>query len=169
MKEVKFKKLCDKAIIPDVKHIGDAGRDLFAVGVKYNSKYDRLEYNLGFATEIPEGYQISIRPRSTNTKKDWYIPNTPGTIDSNYRGEWLVMFKYRIPFEQMFPEGDRELNILEFENEVLPKILPYSLEEAIAQCFLEKVEDWKFVEVDELSESNRGADGGLVRDDKNFK
>lgn len=166
MIQVKFKKLNENAKIPDFKHKGDAGKDLYATSVRYNAKYDRLEYGLGFASAIPEGYQVSIRPRSSNTKKNWYIPNSPGTIDENYRGEWFVMFKNRTPFEQIFPDGDRELNILEFENEILPKILPYELDEAIAQCFLEKVEDWEFVETDELDETERGADGGLNREGK---
>lgn len=80
----------------------------------------------------------------------------------NYRGEWFVMFKLRTPFEQLFPTGDRELNILEMENE----LAPYKLDEAIAQVMLRKVEDWNFVETDELDETERGADGGLVREGK---
>ena len=162
MIQVKFKKLNENARIPDFKHAGDAGKDLFATSVKYNPKYDRFEYGLGFATAIPEGYECSIVPRSTNTKKECYIPNAPGTIDSNYRGEWFVMFKLRTPFEQLFPTGDRELNILEMENE----LAPYKLDEAIAQVMLRKVEDWNFVETDELDETERGADGGLVREGK---
>ncbi len=82
MIQVKFKKLNENAKIPDFKHVGDAGKDLFATSVKYNPKYDRFEYSLGFATAIPEGYECSIVPRSTNTKKECYIPNSPGTIDS---------------------------------------------------------------------------------------
>jgi len=166
MIQVKFKKLNENAKIPDFKHKGDAGKDVFATSVKYNPKYDRIEYGLGFASAIPEGYQVSIRPRSSQCKKDWYIPNAPATIDSNYRGEWFIMFKNRTSFDQMFPTGDPKLNLLEFENEVLPKILPYSLDEAIAQCFLEKVEDWEFVEVDELDDTERGSDGGLIREGK---
>ena len=162
MIQVKFKKLNENARIPDFKHVGDAGKDLFATSVKYNPKYDRLEYGLGFATAIPEGYECSIVPRSTNTKKEWYIPNAPGTIDSNYRGEWFVMFKCRTPFEQLFPTGDRDLNILELENE----LIPYKLDEAVAQVMLRKVEDWEFTETDELDETERGADGGLVREGK---
>ena len=80
----------------------------------------------------------------------------------NYRGEWFVMFKLRTPFEQLFPTGDRELNILEMVNE----LAPYKLNEAIAQVMLRKVEDWNFIETDELDETERGADGGLVREGK---
>lgn len=153
--DVKIKKLNENAVIPDFKHVGDAGKDLYATTVKYNPKYDRFEYGLGFATEIPEGYQISIRPRSTNTKKECYIPNAPGTIDSNYRGEWFVMFKLRASRDTL----DKSIEEME-------ALIPYSLDEAIAQCFLEKVEDWKFVEVDSLSDTERGADGGLIREGK---
>jgi len=164
--KIPFKKLNEKAIIPEFKHPEDAGKDLFPVSVRYNKKYDRIEYGLGFATAIPEGYEIEIRPRSSQTKKDWYIPNAPGTIDAGYRGEWFVMFKHRVPFETLFPDGDYELNVLEFENEILPKILPYSLEEAVAQALLHKREDWEFIEVNELDETERGADGGLNREGK---
>lgn len=82
----------------------------------------------------------------------------------NYRGEWFVFFKLRTSFDILFPTGDRELNILEMENEYAP----YKVGEAVAQVMLRKREDWKFVEVDELDETERGADGGLVRDNKDF-
>lgn len=162
MIQVKFKKLNEKAVLPDFKHPEDAGKDLFPVSVKYNEKYDRLEYGLGFATAIPEGYEVEIRPRSSQTKKDWYIPNAPGTIDSNYRGEWFVMFKHRVPFETLFPNGDYELNI----NELINELAPYKPGEAIAQALLHKKEDWEFTEVNELDETERGADGGLNREGK---
>lgn len=162
MIQVKFKKLNENAKIPEFKHPEDAGKDLYATSIKYNEKYDRLEYGLGFATAIPEGYEVTIRPRSSQCKKDWYIPNAPGTIDAGYRGEWLVMFKHRLPFEMLFPEGDRELNILELINEKSP----YKLDEPIAQAILHKKEDWKFVETNELDETERGTDGGLIREGK---
>ena len=81
--KVKFKKLHEKAVIPFQKHPGeDACYDLVPVSYKYNPKYDRFEYALGFATEFSSDWEAEIRPRSTNTKKDVYIPNAPGTIDS---------------------------------------------------------------------------------------
>ena len=162
--EVLIKKLNENARIPDFKHPEDAGKDLIATSMKYNPKYDRFEYGLGFATAIPVGYECSIVPRSSNTKTEAYIPNAPGTIDAGYRGEWFVFFKLRTPFDILFPTGDRELNILEMENEHAP----YKVGEAVAQVMLRKREDWKFVEVDELDETERGADGGLVRDNKDF-
>jgi dUTP pyrophosphatase len=150
---VKFKRLNENAKVPVFKHIGDAGKDLYATSMKYNPKYDRYEYGLGFATNIPEGYQVSIRPRSSNTKTEAYIPNAPGTIDSGYTGEWNVFFKLRNTQINNNPELHA----------------PYKIGDAIAQAILEKVEEWEFLEVDELEETERGSDGGLLRDDLNFK
>ena len=157
---VKIKKLNDKAIIPFKKHANeDACYDLIATSYKYNAEKDRFEYGLGFATEFTPDWEAEIRPRSTNTKKEVYIPNAPGTIDSNYRGEWFVFFKHRVPFEMLFPTGDKELNILEMENE----LAPYKVGEAIAQVKFNRVEHTDWIEVEELSDTSRGADGGLIR------
>ena len=69
------------------------------------------------------------------------------------------MFKHRVPFDILFPTGDRELNILEMENE----LAPYKVGEAIAQVKFNRVEQANWIVVDELSDTSRGADGGLVR------
>ena len=69
------------------------------------------------------------------------------------------MYKLRTPFEQLFPTGDRELNILEMENE----LAPYKVGEAIAQVKFNRVENTDWEEVTELSDTSRGADGGLIR------
>ena len=147
MIQIPFKKLDKNAVIPEFKHLDDAGKDLIAVSYNYNEKYDRHEYGLGFATAIPEGYYIKIAPRSSNTKTNLYLPNGEGTIDAGYRGEWKVFYKSRDK------GGDKE----------------YNVGDAIAQCFLCKRPDWEFVEVDELDNTDRGADGGINRDDINFK
>ena len=162
--KVLIKKLDENAVIPFKKHPEeDACYDLVPVSCKYNPKYDRFEYGLGFATEFTPDWEAEIRPRSTNTKTDAYIPNAPGTIDSGYRGEWKVFYKLRTSFEQLFPTGDRELNILEMENE----LAPYKLDGTpIAQVKFNRVEYTDWVEVDELSDTNRGADGGLIREGK---
>lgn len=83
----------------------------------------------------------------------------------NYRGEWKVFYKLRTSFDLLFPEGDRKLNILEMENE----LRPYKLDgTSIAQVKFNRVEHTDWVEVDKLSDTERGADGGLIRDDKDF-
>ena len=162
--KVLFKKLHEKAVVPFQKHTGeDACYDLVPVSYKYNPKYDRFEYKLGFATEFSSDWEAEIRPRSTNTKTNAYIPNAPGTIDSCYRGEWLVFYKLRTPYKQLFPDGDDELNYIEMENE----LAPYKIDGTpIAQVKFNRVEHTDWIVVDELSDTERGADGGLIREGK---
>ena len=158
---VKIKKLHENAQIPFKKHpIEDACFDLIPVSYEYDAKRDRFIYHLGFATEFTSDWEAEIRPRSSNTKTEAYIPNTPPTIDSNYRGEWLVIYKLRTPFEQLFPDGDKELNLIEMENEMAP----YKIDgTAIAQVKFNRVEPTTWIEVEELSDTSRGEDGGLKR------
>ena len=161
---VKIKKLNEKAVIPFKKHpVEDACYDLIPVSYEYDSIRDRFIYHLGFTTEFNSDWEAEIRPRSSNTKTEAYLPNSVGTIDSCYRGEWLVIYKLRTPFEQLFPEGDRELNIIEMENEYAP----YKIDgTAVAQVKFNRVEHTDWIEVDELSDTDRGADGGLIRKGK---
>ena len=160
--KVKIKLLNENAKVPFKKHIDeDACFDLIPVSCNYNSKYDRFEYRLGFATEFSSDWEAEVRPRSSNTKTDAYIPNSPATIDSGYRGEWLIMYKLRTPFEQLFPNGDIELNKLEMINELIP--YPIDGKTAIAQVKFNKVEPTEWEVVSELSDTSRGADGGLKR------
>ena len=157
--KVKIKLLNENAVIPFKKHPEeDACYDLVATSCKYNPEKDRYEYGLGFATEFSPEWEAEIRPRSTNTKKDVYIPNAPCTIDSNYRGEWLIMFKNRLPFYMLFPTGNKEENIKH-----MLEIAPYQVGEAIAQVKLNRVEKTEWILSDELSDTSRGTDGGLVR------
>lgn len=165
MIDIKIKKLNENAVIPQFTKPGDGAQDVVAVSYKYNPKYDRFEYGLGFATEIPEGYRARIVPRSSNTKTEAYLPNHVGLIDSGYRGEWMIFYKLRTRKEDLFPGVDDDLANLEIENEMAP----YSVGDRLGQVYFEKVIEPNWIEVDELSDSERGADGGLIRDDKNFK
>lgn len=160
--QVKIKKLNENAVIPFKKgnDVGNACFDLIPVSYEYDSKRDRFIYHLGFATEFTSDWEAEIRPRSSNTKTEAYIPNGPGTIDSNYRGEWLVIYKLRTPFEQLFPDGDRALNLIEMENEFAPYKIDGS---AIAQVKFNHVHPVAWEVVDELTDTERGTDGGLKR------
>lgn len=164
MIEIQIKQLHEKAKLPRRKHFTDAGFDLVATSCKYDVKYDRYEYGLGFATKLPLGYEAEIRPRGSNTKTEAYIPNAPGTIDSGYTGEWKVFYKLRTPIEQLFPDGVDELAILEMENEYVP----YKEGDAIAQCLIHKTEDVDWTVITELPNTDRGDDGGVNRLDSNF-
>lgn len=165
--KVKIKKLNENAVIPFKKNPGeDACYDLIPVSYDYDPKRDRFIYHLGFATEFSSDWEAEIRPRSSNTKTEAYLPNSVGTIDSGYRGEWLVIYKLRTSFNQLFPDctpENRDLCILEMENECAP----YKINGTpIAQVKFNRVEHTDWIEVDKLSDTERGVDGGLIREGK---
>ena len=135
--EVKIKKLHPDAVIPVYSKPGDAGLDLTATSISSDS-YDNIVYGTGLAIEIPEGYVGLLFPRSSNSKTDLYLTNHVGVVDSGYRGE--LMFKFRpingIVDASIYAVGDRIGQLM---------ILPYP--------------SIKFVEADELSDSDRGEGG----------
>lgn len=88
--KIKFKKLSDKAVIPKYKTPGSSGMDLVYAGdfTTILLPQDRCLFNTGLAIEIPKGYEAQIRPRSgLALHMGITVLNTPGTIDSDYRGE----------------------------------------------------------------------------------
>lgn len=154
---VKVKKLVPEAVIPAYAHPGvDMGMDVTAVSVEYDKVHDRFIYHTGLAFEVPTGYGMLIFPRSSNTKTDCYLGNSVGVLDSSYRGELLVVFKNRTSRLMAFPDGDENLNTLEYENE----FRPYKVGERICQIVIIPYPQIEFTEVDELSATERG-DGGF--------
>jgi len=135
--EVKIKRVHSDAKLPSYAKEGDAGMDLTAVSRTFTDEggYGYVEYGTGIALEIPEGYYGAIVPRSSISKTGMFLANSPGTIDSNYRGELLLRFK-AIPDTTIYEIGDRIAQLI---------ILPYP-----------KIH---FKEVDDLSETDRGDKG----------
>lgn len=87
-------------ILPTYGKEGDACMDIYPICYEYDVDKDRLIYHTGLAFNIGndangEPNEMSLRPRSNLTKSDFYIPNSPSTIDWGYRGELLVAFKNR--------------------------------------------------------------------------
>lgn len=143
--EVKIKKLSEDAVIPAYAHNTDAGLDLVAVNYDYLMQYDCHVYGTGIAVEIPEGYVGLLYPRSSNRKTDAYMTNHVGVIDSGYRGEIMISFKLR----------DMNLN-----KDTIPQLMrPYEVGDRVAQLIIVPYPKIQFVEVDELSDSDRGANG----------
>mgnify|MGYP002634375307 CR=1 FL=1 len=135
---VKWKKLHPRAVIPEYSHDGDSGCDLFCLEdtMLENDKITLVP--TGLSVEIPTGYELQIRPRSGMTLKyGLIIPNSPGTVDSGYRGHIQIMMYPLLNNRFEIGEGDR-----------------------IAQAVIIKVERPTFRVVEELSESDRG-DGGF--------
>ena len=141
--EVKIKKLNKDAVIPSYAHDTDAGLDLVATSYEYKEDIKCHVYGTGLAFEIPKGHVGLIFPRSSNRKTESYLTNHVGVIDSGYRGEVMLSFKTRD-----FKEGEiQQLN------------KPYEIGDRVGQLIIMPYPKIEFVEVDELSDSDRGTTG----------
>ena len=131
--KIKIKKLVSNAVIPAYAKQGDAGMDLTATSVQYLDN-EHVKYGFGIAVEIPHGFVGLVFPRSSCFKQRQLLSNAVGVIDSGYRGEIsAVMIGNSL---LGYKEGDRVAQIL---------ILPYP--------------EVEFELAEELTETQRGADG----------
>ena len=140
MKKIQVKVVREEGVVlPKYETEGSAGLDVRA-NIKEPIVLKSLERVLiptGLKVAIPEGYEIQVRPRSgLAIKHGITMLNSPGTVDSDYRGELKVI-------------------AVNLSNE------SYTIEpnERIAQLVLNKVEQIDFVEVAELDETERGEGG----------
>lgn len=153
---IPLKKLNKELIIPQPSKLGDAGSDARIMGFKKiyseNGKRELVDINtdaytlkplerigcpLGFSTAIPEGYYFKVVPRSGLALWEGIsIVNSPGTIDSGYRNEWMAIVVNLSNREVTLKQGDR-----------------------ICQIILGKMHNFKFIETEELPASERGLGG----------
>ncbi|MEL7446101.1 MAG: dUTP diphosphatase [Pseudomonadota bacterium] len=116
---------------------GAAGMDVLSAEDVAIAPRARHAVATGLAMAIPPGYEIQVRPRSGLALKHGItVPNTPGTIDSDYRGELKVI---------MINHGDEPFRIARGDR--------------VAQLVLAPVTQAAWAEVDELDETDRGAGG----------
>ena len=132
--KIKFKKLNKRAEIPFYAKDGDAGMDLVATTLIRTSKF--FEYGTDLSMEIPKGYVGLLFPRSSISKTDHYLRNSVGVIDSGYRGE--IKLRMSIP-----TLGETE----------------YLIGDKVGQLILMKLPWVEIEEVEELSDTDRGAGG----------
>ena len=94
MAKIQIKRFSKKVLIPKYETAGSSGMDIAAF-VENDIVIQPGEKALiptGFTLAIPKGYEVQIRPRSgLAAKKSITVLNTPGTIDSDYRGEIIVI------------------------------------------------------------------------------
>ena len=94
MAKIQIKRFSKKVLIPKYETTGSSGMDIAAF-VENDIVIQPGEKALiptGFTLAIPKGYEVQIRPRSgLAAKKSITVLNTPGTIDSDYRGEIIVI------------------------------------------------------------------------------
>ena len=90
--ELRFQRLNDKAVLPGRAHDGDAGLDLHAAEPAHIGPGERWSVGTGLAVEIPEGHAGFVLPRSGLAREHGIaLVNSPGLIDSGYRGELRVL------------------------------------------------------------------------------
>ena len=143
MLEVKIKKLHKDAVIPKYETDGSAGMDLTAVSKEYD-EHGNVVFGTGLAIQIPTGYYADLRPRSSISKYDLVLANSVGTIDADYRGELILKFKPSVYFGVNRGEDDGVM---------------YEVGDRIAQIVILPYPKVSFVEVGELTETERGTGG----------
>lgn len=148
MLEVKIK-LLEGGTLP-TKRDEDAYYDVVARSINITPQY--IEYGLGFCTEFNNTIEGVIVPRSSLSNYDLVQSNHKATMDSGYRGEWMVRFKATFPTEAVMNISDPTI-AGKYEN-WKPKI--YNVGDKIAQITFKKLYDIQYTEVNELSDSERG-------------
>ena len=154
--KIPFRKINDDVLIPKPSKKGDAGADAHIMGFKKiineNDKKELIEINadtytlkplerigcpLGFATAIPEGYYFKVVPRSgLSLWEGLSIVNSPGTIDTGYRNEWMAVVVNLSNTDITLRRGER-----------------------ICQIILAKIHPYEFIKTDKLPDSERGLGG----------
>ena len=142
--KVKIKKLNEGAKVPSYSKEGDAGLDFTAVEISRDN-VGNITYHTGLAVEIPQGYVGLLFPRSSISKKQQFLTNCVGVIDSGYRGEIMAKFK------PVMGTYDTILELFE-SNE-------YQVGDRIVQMIIIPYPQIEFEEVEELSETDRGYGG----------
>ena len=138
MIELPIQRLRPDAVVPNRAYAGDAGLDLSACEHVEIGPGERALVGTGLAVAIPDGYAGFVQPRSGLASRHGItIVNTPGLVDSGYRGELRVILL----------NTDREHAFV-----VEPGM-------RIAQLVVVPVAETEPVEVEELPESERGVRG----------
>lgn len=135
--KLKIKKLNQDAQIPKYATPGSAGFDLAAIQRTEMPPGETRLVKTGLAVAVPAGYELQVRPRSgTSLKTGLRVANSPGTVDSDYRGEVCVI---------MTNTGDQIYYIEKGER--------------IAQGVICPVFQVEFEETDTLDDTSRGSGG----------
>lgn len=132
-------KLLDKSLpTPAYAHKSDAGIDLYSAIDCVLKPYDRKLIPSGIKLAIPEGYAGFVQPRSGLAIKNGIsLVNSPGLIDSGYRGEiCIIMINLDKVMDFTIKKGDK-----------------------VCQLVIKKVEQANLIEVEDLDDSDRGEGG----------
>lgn len=135
--KVRIKKLHECAVIPSYQSQGAAGFDLCAIEDLVIPAHKSALVKTGLAMELESGYELQVRPRSGLALKHGIsVLNSPGTIDSDYRGEIMVILINHSDCDFCVRKNDR-----------------------IAQAIIARHERAEFEICETLSPSQRGESG----------
>lgn len=143
--EVKIQKLSERFSIPTQASLKAGGWDVVC------TKIEKIEDNfvicwLGFALQPPDNYKITLVPRSSLTKTQWVIQNSPGLGDADFLGEFSLRFRC-IP------------HIIKFNGRVVYEPFPYKVGDRVGQMYIEEVIPIEFRLIEELDKTERGIGG----------
>ena len=136
--QINVKKINPNARLPEYQTGQSAGADLYAC-LEEDMTIKPFEIALvptGISIELPAGYEAQIRPRSGLGLKGLTLPNSPGTIDADYRGEIKVIIQNLGKTDFVIHNLDR-----------------------IAQMVIARYEHVSFAQTETLSETTRGSGG----------
>lgn len=135
--KVFYEKRHNNAKEPTYAYPTDCCCDFYAVEDVIIKRFERKLINTGIGIEMPEGFELQIRPRSGNAWKHGItVLNSPGTIDQNYRGDIMVMLINLGDSDYIIKAGDR-----------------------IAQGKFSPVYKGYFIKKESLSKTDRGKNG----------
>lgn len=170
---VKIRKVRPHAVVPTYGTAGAACFDLYAAEDVIIAPGDTAAVPVGFAVELPDGYEMQIRPRSgISLKTKLRVANSPGCVDSDFRGEVAVIFDNI--FETLYekdgtPAFTDVVATLDGKNDDITFAKTHAFVsgtvhirrgERIAQAAVVPIPRVSFVEVDEeLTQTERGAGG----------
>lgn len=161
--KVKIKKTHKDAVIPRYAKQGDAGMDLTATSLTFDTDGNTV-YGTGLSFEIPKGYFGLVFPRSSISKTILNLTNCTGIIDSGFRSEVMLKFKsqIRVPqglhywWRRIICKSKKPLHIVvtnEYDDTA------YKVGDRIGQIIIMPYPEVEFEEVDTLSETERGEGG----------
>lgn len=169
--KVNIKKLHPDAVTPSYAHSTDCGLDLTAVSKNFD-EYGNVVYGFGLAFEIPEGYAGFIFPRSSNHKSGLLLTNCVGIVDAGYRGEVTAKFASRAMLARPRKLVDKIKVFFETKQSLKKELyysvnishhfdprVNYNIGDRVAQMVILPYPKVEFVEVDELSDTERGTGG----------
>lgn len=161
---IKIKRLHPDAVLPKKAHEGDAGFDLVAVEDVIIEPGETALVPTGIAVEMPDGFELQVRPRSGITLKT-NLRVQLGTVDSNYRGEIGVIVDNSFDRDEE-DRHDYYVEVISVTGD-LTRVggrLPFGTYlvrkgDRIAQAVIQRLPSVELVEVEELGESSRGEGG----------